>query len=612
MNGLNNINANALNSNEIDVDILVVNTSGTCPTRPNGDNTLNLANTAFVTNTVSSIPVITNYVTTNTLQTISGLKDFLVLPTSSSLVTLSNQLVNKNYVDNGAFVNLTTAQNVGGAKTFISNIIAGAGIIPTTGTNLTLTTTGGEDVVINGSNDITFNSAFNTVFNASAYGSFQAGVGYTFVCNGGYGFKFIDNAIGGGFESTTSNNIINTSVNNYNYNTASLFSPYSNAPNRGAIYDKSSTVINPTVTFTNGTQTDSGVVFTAMTVTAPIGNTCNSVSVKIAFDLIAWATFGLTLGSGTVGLQFNSYTLSILKNGSAYTPSILNHFSNATGTQQNWTKSGQQTNISGLGAYFGTIDVIFDIDINNTTVDSYQIRITPTMTITYSAFSFDGFKFSCRSSTSGATNGNPFFTGVRTSYTGGSLVYASTVPTFVDSSMTKIGLSYPVPASSNYCFMPLNNNITPAGMISNFVSSTPPDGWLVCNGASISITTYGNLFSVIGFTYGGSLSSGNFTLPNFSGCFIRSAGSQTIGGVTYTAGAVGTPQQDQVLSADYSTNQGFYNLASGGTGKQCIARFRITGPPADPVETCGVLAQFTRQGTENRPVNHSLYYIIKY
>ena len=551
--------------------------------------------------------------TSSTTQTcdMNAMTNFSKIVTCPIAPVNANDLCNKTYVDSLAptgYVDLTTAQTVGGAKTFTSNIIAGAGIIPTSGTNLTLTTTGGEDVIINGSNDITFNSAFNTAFNAGAYGSFQAGVGYTFVCNGGYGFKFIDNAIGGGFESTTSNNIVNTSVNNYNYNTASLFSPYSNGPNRGAIYDKSSSVINPSLTFTNGTQTDSGAIFTAMTITAPINNTCSCVSVKIAFDLIAWATFGVT-GSGTIGLQFNSYTLSILKNGVSYTPSILNHFSNATGTTQNWTKSGNQTNISGLGAYFGTIDAIFDIDINNITADVYQIRITPTMTITYSAFSFDGFKFSCRASTSGGTNGNPFFTGVRTSYTGGTLTYASTVPSFVDSSISKVGLSYPVPASSNYCFMPINNNIVPAGSISMYVLSTPPEGFLICNGASISITTYGNLFAVIGFTYGGSLSTGLFFLPNFSGCFIRGAGNQTIGGVNYSAGAVGTPQNDQVLNPTYSTQNGYHNLASGGTGKQCPSRFQIT---TDPNDIGGITANFPREGTENRPVNHSLYYIIKY
>lgn len=597
LDGLNNVDGNSINSNTVITDYLTVNLGSSVPTLAPSTNNNSIASTAFVQSLISSVP--TNYVTIDTTQTLTtGIKTFTNLPECSAVPTTRNQLCNKDYVDNGVFVNLNGAQIITGQKKFTDFNV----FVNDNGINSNNGTLGFQDSSGNGA---------LMYFNNDD----SAGSGGLRVVSTSYGFAFSSTTGAGEHCDFLSQDINFRATDSCIFSELAIPPPTGGQKNqlkRGAIYNKSSTLINPTVTYTNGTQTDSGTIFTAMTITAPINNTCNSVSVKIAFDLIAWATFGLALGSGTVGLQFNSYTLSILKNSVAYTPSILNHFSNATGTQQNWTKSGNQTNIQGLGAYFGTIDAIFDIDINNATADVYQIRITPTMTITYSAFSFDGFKFACRNSTSGGTNGNSFFTGVITNYTGGTLTYASSVPTFVDSSITKIGLSYPVPTSSNYCFMPLNNNITPAGMISNFVSSTPPDGWLVCNGASISITTYGNLFSVIGFTYGGTLSSGNFTLPNFSGAFIRGAGSQVFGGITYGGNAVGTAQQDQVMSAEYSTNQGYYNLASGGTGKQCIARFRITGPPADPVETCGVLAQFTRQGAETRPFNHSLYYIIKY
>ena len=616
MNGLNNINANALNSNEIDVDILVVNTSGTCPTRPNGDNSLNLANTAFVTNAVSG-SIITNYVTTNTSQTISGLKDFSVLPTSSVIPTTNNQLVNKNYVDNGVFVNLTSNQDISGVKTFNNNVIVGSGINTKTGSNLVLTTTGGEDVVVNGSNDITFNSAFNTVFNAGAYGSFQAGVGYTFVCNGGYGFKFIDNAIGGGFESTTSNNIVNTSVNNYDYNTASLFSPYINGPNRAGIYSNTSTVLNPTITFNNGQATDLGVSFSALLVSVPVGSTCSMIRVSIPFDLLAWSTFGLPASAiSTIGLTFDSFSVVYLKNGIAYNPTKQYSYSSATGTTINWTKGASAiSNIQGMGAYFGNLEIAFNIDINNTSVDSYQVRVTPNATINNFSINFDAFKFVCKSATGSQTNGNGFRTTSVTSYSGGSLTFAGGNPTFVDTSVTKISLSYPVPDSSNYAFMPLNNNITPAGMISQYVISTPPAGWLVCNGASISISTYGNLFNVIAFTYGGSFASGNFNLPNFSGVFIRSAGSQTIGGITYTAGAVGTPQQDMALTTPLSgyttplSSTGFRSCAAGT--RDCIARTN-QGDPIENPNGLNLAYPSGRGGAEVRPVNHSLYYIIKY
>ena len=610
MNGLVNVEANSGTFDNLDVNSLNIIVSGTAPTMSSGNNTTHIATTAFVNNAITGAG--SGYVDLTTNQTIiSGTKIFNVLPQSSAVPVNNNDLVNKNYVDNGDFVNLTSNQTItSGIKTFNDNVVVGSGINTKTGSNLTLNTTGGEDIIVNGTNDITFNSTFNTVFNAGAYGSFSANAGYTFVNNGGAGFIFNDNAsVGGQGLKLTSfyNDIVNTSVNNYDYNTATFFSPAYAQPNRGAIYNSSSTVINPTVTFTNGTQTDSGVIFTAMSVTVPSNNTCNMVSVKIAFDLIAWATFGLPAGTATIGLQFNSYTISILKNGVSYTPTILNHFSNASGTTQTWAKSGTQSNIQGMGAYFGTINAIFNIDINNASADTYAIRITPTMIITNYSINFDGFKFSCRNSSAGATNGNPFFTGVRTSYTGGTLVYSTVVPTFIDSSMTRLSNSYPVPASTNAFFMPLNNNITPPGMISAYAVSTPPPGWLICNGTSYNITDYPNLYSIIGNIYGGSFSTGVFSVPDYEGAFLRGAGSQTVGGITYTSASIGTPQQDQVLNASYSTNNGFRSCGAGT--RDAVARFQIT---TDPVDTTGILAQFPRQGTENRPFNYSVYYIIKW
>jgi microcystin-dependent protein len=52
----------------------------------------------------------------------------------------------------------------------------------------------------------------------------------------------------------------------------------------------------------------------------------------------------------------------------------------------------------------------------------------------------------------------------------------------------------------------------PSGVISQFAGSTAPTGYLLCQGQTLSTTTYSNLFSVIGYTYGGS--GANFLLPN--------------------------------------------------------------------------------------------------
>ena len=59
------------------------------------------------------------------------------------------------------------------------------------------------------------------------------------------------------------------------------------------------------------------------------------------------------------------------------------------------------------------------------------------------------------------------------------------------------------------------NTNTPTGMISIHSAATAPTGWLLCDGTSYSTTTYANLHSVIGYTFGGS--GANFNVPNLKG-----------------------------------------------------------------------------------------------
>jgi hypothetical protein len=148
-------------------------------------------------------------------------------------------------------------------------------------------------------------------------------------------------------------------------------------------------------------------------------------------------------------------------------------------------------------------------------------------------------------------------------------------------------------------------NLIPAGSIITSVVSSISQGYLYCDGSSYSTSTYANLFSAIGYTFGGAGAS--FNVPNFKGAFLRGASTQTVGGVAYTAAAVGTAQQDQVLSAKKGKQQGYFDV--GGSGEECVARSTISG---DPLEDSNNIAQFDRQGTENRPFNHAVYYYIRY
>ena len=56
-----------------------------------------------------------------------------------------------------------------------------------------------------------------------------------------------------------------------------------------------------------------------------------------------------------------------------------------------------------------------------------------------------------------------------------------------------------------------------------FAGSTPPPGWLLCNGAAVDRTAYAQLFTVLGTTYGTGNGSTTFNIPNLVGRTIASA-----------------------------------------------------------------------------------------
>jgi microcystin-dependent protein len=72
-------------------------------------------------------------------------------------------------------------------------------------------------------------------------------------------------------------------------------------------------------------------------------------------------------------------------------------------------------------------------------------------------------------------------------------------------------------------------NGAPTGSMMMWATGTAPSGWLLCEGDSISTSTYAALFAVIGYTFGGSGAS--FLLPNYRNRFPVGAGdSYVVGG----------------------------------------------------------------------------------
>lgn len=68
----------------------------------------------------------------------------------------------------------------------------------------------------------------------------------------------------------------------------------------------------------------------------------------------------------------------------------------------------------------------------------------------------------------------------------------------------------------------------PAGTIISFAGNSAPAGFLICNGAAVSRTTYAKLFAAIGTIYGAGDGSSTFNLPDMSARFLEgTAGNPT-------------------------------------------------------------------------------------
>lgn len=76
----------------------------------------------------------------------------------------------------------------------------------------------------------------------------------------------------------------------------------------------------------------------------------------------------------------------------------------------------------------------------------------------------------------------------------------------------------------------LELEITPAGSLTMFAGSSAPSGWLLCNGAEHSRTTYADLFAVVGTTYGVGNGSTTFNVPDLRNrAPVGSGSSYTLG-----------------------------------------------------------------------------------
>jgi microcystin-dependent protein len=159
-------------------------------------------------------------------------------------------------------------------------------------------------------------------------------------------------------------------------------------------------------------------------------------------------------------------------------------------------------------------------------------------------------------------------------------------------------------------------SVVTSGMVSAWAGGAAPTGWLLCDGSSVATATYPDLFTAIGYAYGGA--GANFNLPNLVDVFVRGQSSQTAatGGANSKTLAI-----SEIPSHTHTVNDPGHNHASPHSTitPNSYSLIAISGSSNNRAyqyttsNTTGITNNNTGGGSsfDNQPAYLELQYIIK-
>ena len=145
-------------------------------------------------------------------------------------------------------------------------------------------------------------------------------------------------------------------------------------------------------------------------------------------------------------------------------------------------------------------------------------------------------------------------------------------------------------------------------------TASAPTGYLLCNGAAVSRTTYSALFAVIGTAFGAGDGSTTFTLPDFRDRFPVGAGT------TYSANSTGGSKDAIVVSHTHTaTDSGHQHVVTGNVAGTADLGAPSGGNVYSPISAAGgfgyaniTVSTTGSSGTNaNLPPYLGVYFIIK-
>ena len=178
--------------------------------------------------------------------------------------------------------------------------------------------------------------------------------------------------------------------------------------------------------------------------------------------------------------------------------------------------------------------------------------------------------------------------------------------------------------SGNLSFVALPQAV-PTGSVHMMATTTVPSGYLKCNGAAISRTTYADLFAIIGTAHGAGDGSSTFNVPDLRGEFVR--GWDDSRGVD-SGRNFGSSQSDQNAQHNHTatatstvTDPGHfhdvpYSNSDSGDGVIEESGTGFSGVEPTNSATTGISVSTSVSiansgGSEARPRNIAMMYVIK-
>jgi hypothetical protein len=169
--------------------------------------------------------------------------------------------------------------------------------------------------------------------------------------------------------------------------------------------------------------------------------------------------------------------------------------------------------------------------------------------------------------------------------------------------------------------LPVGSIVAFAGAIDRL---DPARDWMLCDGRELSARSHPELFTAIGTAWGGRNNPGSFLLPDLRGRFLRGVNFEA-GGEWRDLGAnerlpsadganagnnVGSVQPDSV-GPHYHDLAGPANATGPGTGAEWIRFFAAKIPDPDSPVLVNTAAVQPNDGTETRPANVYVHWIIR-